>query len=204
MRRTCPLLLASLLVPAAAMAQVRSETGGIRLNTHLLGSAISVEDADRSETGIGLGFSIGYGFTPRFLLLVRLDAAPIEPGDAPAYALGHAELALRYNFADSGGRLVPFVSAGPALRVMVWEDFMQQGDLALSGSAVSIGGGLSYFFTPSVALESEVSVGLGRFTDGTLGDRALTVEAFSATTTRFAAGVSWYPRGRRAAVVGVR
>jgi hypothetical protein len=202
MRRTF-LLLAWLLVPTAAIAQVRSETGGLRLNAHLVGNGISSEVTDRTETGAGLGVSIGYGFTPRFQLLARIDGAGVEPDGEPAYTLGNAELAVRYSFASSDQRLVPFIAAGPALRLLMWENVLGE-DLTVSGLALNLGGGLAYFVSPSFALEGELTVGLGRFTRATWGDEVATIEAFNATTSRAAAGVSWYPRGRRTVVASVR
>jgi hypothetical protein len=213
MRRTF-LLLAWLLVPTAAMAQVRSETGGLRLSAHLVGSSISFRDADLRESGLGVGISGGYGFTPRFQLLGRFDAAVIRADEGLDYALVHADLTIRYNFANSDRRLVPFVSAGVSERSVIREDSTGAGESVVSGASITLGGGLSYFFSPSFALEGELSVGLQRpfykerpacsgwYACDTLFEDDPVI--FSASTTRLAAGVSWYPRGRRAVVASAR
>jgi hypothetical protein len=191
------LLLSWLLMPTAAMAQVRSETTGLRLNAHLNGSAISFEDLDERDSGAGVGLSVGYGVTPNWLVFATVDAASIDVPGFSGYTLGHVDLGVRYSFASADRRLVPFLAAAYTYRLAI--EVIENEDFTLSGSGGTIGGGAAFYFSPSLALEGELGVNLGWFTDAKIGDMSLDLdETLRATSTRLNLGLSWYPRGSRA------
>jgi hypothetical protein len=220
MRRTF-LLLAWLLVPAAATAQGRSETGPVRLNFNLVGGYAPtvdfsvphgqwvLENGERAASGVGVGLSLGLVFTPRIQLLASIGGSEHDPPGAEAFSLLHLELLLRYSFASSSRRLVPFVSAGRSSRSLIWDNWQGGAeDLIVTGAALTGSAGLSYFLNPSLALESELIVSRGRFTEAQRGKYEITpawysrqphLEPFDATITRLLAGISWYPRGRKSA-----
>lgn len=197
--RIFAILTALLLLPTFATAQVQSETSGLMLNAHLNGSAISSEDSDDIENGGGLGLSVGWGFSPAWMIYVAADGAGISgSGTEPDYALGHADLGVRYSFANPEGSWVPFLSAGVSGRAAVWDDLIQGEDLEVSGGAFTAGGGISHFFNPAWALEASLQWSFGEFSEVSVGDQSANLEefAFSATSTRFDLGLSWHARAR--------
>jgi len=190
-------ILAMMLVPTMASAQ-RSETSGFRLNVHANGSAIKVEDSDDIENGGGLGVSLGWGFSPSLMLYATLDAANINGASgSPDYGLGHFDLGMRYSFAGTEKAWVPFLLAGLGARAAVWDNYDSGEDLSISGAGVTFGGGLSYYFSPSLALEGGLKWNVGKFTQASLGGETVDLDEFefSATSTRFNLGLSWQPRG---------
>ena len=68
----------------------------------------------------------------------------------------------------------------------------------VSGTGFTAGGGISYFFTPSAALEASLDWSFGESSEVSLVSRSANLQqyAFSATSTGFDLGLSWYPRGR--------
>jgi hypothetical protein len=201
------LLLACAASAHAQLApEIRSHTGGVFLNAHLNGSAMSVEDGNTTESGGGIGFGVGYGFTPSFAVFLNLDAAAMTGADNdPDYSLGHLDLGGRYTFGGSAARWRPSIDAGVGVRVAIWDDMAfgqsSTSDVELSGTSLFIGGGLGYYFSPSLALNMGLRLGFGSFSDMKIGNMTISLEGddrISATTTRFNVGLAWYPSGRSA------
>jgi hypothetical protein len=203
------LAAAGLLLVSAASAhaqfasEIRSHTRGVFLNAHLNGSAINTENSD-TESGGGMGFGIGYGFTPAFALFLNLDAAAIAPGGGdPDYTLGHVDLGGRYTFGGSAARWRPSVDGAVGMRLAMWDDIdfggFGRGDVELSGASLNVGGGLGYYFNPSLVLSMGLRLGFGSFTDLKVDGTTYSLDGddrISATTSRFNVGLAWYPSGR--------
>jgi hypothetical protein len=198
------LLLACMVVASTANAQ--SHTQGFFLNAHLNGSALRVEDSNSTDSGGGLGFGLGYGFTPAFAAFLNVDAASISgSNDEPDYSLGHAEMGARYTFGQATARWRPSLDASFGLRMATWDDVdfegFGRGDVELTGPSYGIGGGLAYYFSPSLALNMGLRLHFGSFNEIKIDKVAFDLEdedKINATSTRFNIGVAWYPAGRSA------
>jgi hypothetical protein len=200
--------VAGLLLACAAPAhaqlgpEIRSHTRGVFLNAHLNGSAMTTEDSNTTESGGGIGFGIGYGFTPAFALFLNLDAATIRPGRSdPDYNLGHLDVGGRYTFGGSAARWRPSVDGAVGVRVAMWDDVVGVGDMETNGASFNVGGGLGYYFNPSLALSMGLRLGFGSFTEVKVNGTTFSLDGddrISATTSRFNVGLAWYPSGRSA------
>jgi hypothetical protein len=63
------------------------------------------------------------------------------------------------------------------------------------GAGVSLGGGVRYFFSPKLALDSGLRFTFGEFSEGRVGNGSwndMGEYATSSTTTRFNVGVSYF------------
>jgi hypothetical protein len=161
---------------------------------------MSTEETD-TESGGGIGFGIGYGFTSSLALFLNLDAATIKPtGDDPDYTLRHVDLGGRYTFGGSAARWRPSVDAAVGMRLAGWDEFSGVSrDVEMSGTSFNIGGGVGYYFNPSLALSMGLRLGFGSFTDLKVNGTTISLDKddrLSATTSRFNVGLAWYPSGR--------
>jgi len=86
MRTFLTTVVALVLLPAVGSAQAQSETSGLMLGAHLNGSAISADESDDIESGGGLGLSLGWGFTPSFMLYATATSTwgPASPSPTPS------------------------------------------------------------------------------------------------------------------------
>ena len=175
-------------------AQERSSTRGVLLGAHLSATALQLDEdgAGDAERGGGLGITLGYGFTDRFSLLLRLAGANISyAGDADgSYGLGDVDLGGRYSFGSTAAALRPYAELGVSATAVT--DTFEGEDVTFSGGGVFVGGGLEYFFTRKVALDAGLVLGKGKFTtvdvSGTTSDD---FEDLDFTTTRINLGVSF-------------
>ncbi len=198
--------LALAAVPALhgqSSASGRSNTGGFMIGGHLNGSALSFEGAD-TESGGGLGIAIGYGFTPKLMLYLNVDAAKVDIADTQiggSYALGHGDLGIRYTFANSARAWVPYLNAAFTSRVAsadVDNSLTSTTEVSISGPAVSVGGGVQYFFSERLALDAGLIFSGGKFSTIKVGSISVDVDdAESSNSTRFNIGLKFYPQVRR-------
>jgi hypothetical protein len=193
-----------LVAVSAAGAGAQSHTQGLFLKVHGNASTLSMEDSNTTDMGGGIGFGIGYGFTAAIAGFINVDAAAMsgDRGD-PDYTLGHAELGGRYTFRDASARWRPSLDASVAVRMAWWENLEIEGlgpvDMELTGFAYGLGGGLAYFFNPSLALNMGLRVNVGLFDELKVDKITVDLEGderIKATTSRFNLGVVWYPSGR--------
>jgi hypothetical protein len=192
----------ALLACAAAtpLAAQQSTTRGWSLGAQLLGSSLTVEDAD-AQSGGGLALRAGYGFNRRFTVFAQVDASQIDirSGDVitGAWELSHAELGARFHFANSLRRWVPYLEAAAGVRGVRVTDAAADGerveDLSFSGGTLSVGGGVSIHFNRSWAFDTSLRFAGGQFSEISVGD--VTVRRFDldATSVRFGIGVVWWP-----------
>lgn len=188
-----------LFLPGIAQAQ-ESTTRGFNIGAHLSAASLSVEGEARNEAG-GAGLSVAYGFNRSFALFLQLDGARFDDqatadveGD---WTLGHVDLGLRYSFANSLRKWVPYVQAAVDLRAVTVKnpvvDGAERDEAELSGSGLTLGGGIAYHFTETFALDAQLLWTAGEFT--TLRVENVTVSGFDvdADSGRFNLGVSWWP-----------
>ena len=205
MKRTlglCALLAGALL--SAGSLDAQSDNSGFMLNLHAAGNAITFTgDEAEPESGGGLGLALGYGFNDRIVLFFNLDAAAIEydeeQGEAPddTYDAVTGDLGVRVNFGNEGMKLRPYINAA-FTGVAVVEEFEavpgEDVETTISGGGVTIGGGLQYFFSRSLALDVGLQATQGAFTDVMVDDEDEELEtgiAFS--LSRLQLGVTWHP-----------
>jgi hypothetical protein len=193
-------MLASIAgVAATPAAAQRSTTRGFSIAAHLQGASLKVEDDDPSGGG-GAGLRVGYGFNRNFTIYVEADGIQFDvenPDLEGEWTMGHADLGLRYNFANSLRRVVPFLDAAIGGRAVSVEDTTSDGQddptVTFSGGSFSLGGGVSFFTSEKFALETLVKFTGGKFEQIDVGDLSARVIDIEASSFRFKVGVSWWP-----------
>lgn len=159
------LSLAALLVPAGASAQAGRD--GLSLSATVYAAQLSVDDGsdESSDSGGGIGVEVAYGFTPRLAAFLALGGAAMEPEDGgEGYGLGTADLGLRFNLRPSS-RLNPYLQAAVTGQVASFDVPGTSADLEARGGGLTLGGGLLYDLSPSVAFDVALDVTGGRFTE---------------------------------------
>lgn len=196
-------LVAGALLSAGNLGAQLSDNSGFMLNVHLAGNAITPIGADaEAETGGGLGLALGYGFNDRIILYFNVDAAAIEYDedvtDAPddTYDLVTGDLGVRVNFGNPGLKLRPYINAA-FTGVAIGEQYELVGedvDQIVSGGGVTIGGGLQYFFSPSLALDLGLQATQGALTQVSIDDEEEEFDQGAAfTSSRVQLGLTWHP-----------
>lgn len=194
--------VASLLALASGPTEAQtSSTRGWMLNAHLAGAAIgsAVEDADMWR-GPGLGAAVGYGFTERLGLLLNVDATRADyPGpdmaDGPGgtYDLVTVDIALRASFRDEFSSLRPYLTSG--ITGVVRSPRLNDVEIAYSGGGITLGGGLQYFTSRTLAVDLGVDFTSGSFIEVEVdGDVTEFDEAEGFSHSRVRVGVTWHPR----------
>jgi hypothetical protein len=194
-------LLAAIAVGTAtapAFAQ-RSTTRGFTLGVHLQAASLTVEDDDPAGGG-GAGLRAGYGFNRNFTGYIEADGITFDvdnPDFGGEWTMGHLDLGLRYNFANSLNRWIPFLEAAVGGRAVRLENATVDGDSAgelnFSGGALSIGGGIGFFATEKLAIETLVKFSGGTFEQIEVGNVAVNNLDIEASSFRFKLGVAWWP-----------
>jgi hypothetical protein len=190
-------ILASMAAtPAAAQ---KSTTRGFSVGAHFQGASLTVEDDDPSSGG-GLGLRVGYGFNRKITAYFEADGITFDvenPELEGEWTMGHGDLGLRYNFANSQRRLIPFLDAALGVRTVTVEDARSDGEdvgeVTFSGGAFSLGGGLSFFTSEKFAIETLVKFTGGKFEQIDVGDVSVRNLDIDASSFRFKLGVSWWP-----------
>lgn len=197
-RQLLPLtLLACALFPGVGSGQV-STTRGLSLGFHLSTTTLSLEGGGPGR-GTGAGFRGGYGLNRSVTVFAELDGASIHATDpngrvSGSWALGQGDLGVRFHFANSLHRVVPWVEAALSGRVASVGGAAENGDgVNLSGSAYTLGGGLSVYLERRMALDVGLSVASGGFTELGVGSITLHNLEIGAKSTRFSVGLVWWP-----------
>jgi opacity protein-like surface antigen len=185
--------------PAGAPA---SSTKGFFLGAHLNGSAVKADDlSEDSESGGGLGLQLGYGFTSQLALVLDGTAALIESNGEEA-TVGHFDIALRYAFTGQTRRVVPFLELGYSGLAVAQDDAVLEGvpgtgDLTITGSGYTLGGGLQYYVSPKLALGVGLKWTSGEFDRAEFAGEEIEDLGIDATSTRINLGITWYPMAGR-------
>lgn len=192
--------LVLLTLPVGASAQ-SSTTEGLSLGFHLSAASLSVEGEDSNEAAGG-GISVGYGVSRNVMLFAQLDGAQFDDqlsGDVQGdWRVGHVDLGVRYHFANTLRRWVPYAQAAFSYGAVTVEDptvdGIQRNEVELSGGGLSLGGGLAVHLSEAFSLDAQLLWTGGQFT--TLRVDNVSVSGFDADATsgRFNLGVAWWPR----------
>jgi hypothetical protein len=150
-----------------------------------------------SDSGKGVGFVVGYGFSPLWSLYSDISGASINATGGGTYSLTHVDIGTRVHFlagTHKAGtqKVVPFVQAGLSGRAMRQD--VGTDTATASGAGVAFGGGLNVHFTPALAFSTAVAWSVGDFGNFTRGNQTVSGIALSATTARIHAGVIWFPQ----------
>ena len=177
----------------------RSTTRGFTVGAHLQGASLQVDDDDPSSGG-GLGARIGYGFNRHLTGYVEADAIvfDVENPDFGGYwSMAHVDFGVRYNFANSTRRWVPFLEGAFGARAVQVDDAVVEGDsvgeLNFTGGAGSLGGGISFFPIEKLAIETLVKFTGGTFERVDVGNVSVNGLDIDASSFRFKIGVAWWP-----------
>jgi hypothetical protein len=189
---------AAFTAASPALAQ-RSTTRGFTVGAHLQGASLTVEDDDPAGGG-GAGARLGYGFNRNFTGYIEADGITFDvenPDFGGEWTMGHLDLGVRYNFANSLNRWVPFLEAAIGGRAVRLEnatvDGEPAGELNFTGGALSIGGGLGFFVSEKLAIESLVKFSGGTFEQIDLGNVSVNDLDIEASSFRFKLGLAWWP-----------
>lgn len=199
---TVGLLLGAALTMGVSRAEAQGNFGakGFFLGAALNGSTIDAEDLnDDSESGGGLFIQFGWGFNSQLAIFLEGTAASMQ-SDGDSWILSHGDIGLRYHFAAPGRRFVPFIDGAFTGWSGLQDDAdfgNQTGELEISGGGFSIGGGFLYFFSPRVALNTQLKFTNGEFNKVRFEN--VTVDGFDidANSLRLNVGVSWFLGGGR-------
>ena len=185
------------VVPAHAQ---RSTTRGFNVGIYAGGAALKVEDGDERDDGAGGGLHLGYGFNRNFMVVLQLDGHGfmLEDGTIEGeWTMAHVDLGLRYNFASTLRRWVPYVQASLTGRGVTVEDPIVEGrsesDVVFGGGGFSLGGGLLVYLKETLALELQLMGTGGEFTEIRVNNVTVSGLEIEATSSRVSLGLSWWP-----------
>jgi len=202
-RLTCTLLAATVAglvaLPLALQGQ-ESTTRGFMLGAHLSGASLTLENQDRNNAGGG-GLIVGYGLNRNITLLLQLDGAQFDEQSTGTvegdWQMGHVDLGIRYSFANSLRRWVPYLQGAFGYRSVSVQDPIvdntQREEVEISGGGLTLGGGLDFYFTESFALDVQLLWTGGEFNTLRVDNVSATGFDVDATSARFNLGVAWWP-----------
>jgi hypothetical protein len=178
----------------------RSTTRGFTVGAHLQGASLKVENDDDPASGGGAGLRLGYGLNRSFTLYLEADGIQFDvenPEFGGEWSMAHADLGVRYNFANSLRRWIPFLEGAIGGRAVRLEDATVNGSdagtLEFSGGSASIGGGVSFFASEKFALETLVKFTGGTFEQVDVGNISVNDLDIDASSFRFKVGIAWWP-----------
>jgi hypothetical protein len=180
-------------ITASSAAAQRSTTRGFTVGAHLQGASLTVDNGD-PDGGGGFGARVGYGYLEADAIV--FDVA--NPDFGGYWSMVHADLGVRFNFANSTRRWVPFLEGALGVRAVQVEDRTRMNgdtvpELNFSGGAASAGGGISFFATEKLAIETLVKLTGGTFEQVDVGNVSLRNLDIDASSFRFKIGLAWWP-----------
>ena len=202
---TTALAMATALVilPGADAAAQSSTTRGFLVGAHLGAATFQPENGSRSNAG-GAGILIGYGVNRSLTLFFQADGAAFDVDTQDddltgTWSMAHADLGVRYHFANSLRRWVPYLQGSFTARAVNLTDIPDGSvfageEVQFTGGALTLGGGVMLYTSRSFAVDLGLLFGGGKFTDVTVGNTTQTgLVDIDARTTRFNLGISWWP-----------
>jgi opacity protein-like surface antigen len=186
-------------VPGSAQ---QSTTRGFTVGLHTTGASLKGDgaDAERNEAGGG-GIHVGYGVNRRLTIFVQADGARFNEqsgGEVEGdWTMGHFDVGVRFNFANSLRRWVPFLEGAFGYRAVSVSDPVVNNnpvnELSITGGGLTLGGGVDFYFTESWALDLQLLWTGGEFTTFTVDNVSVSGLDFDARSTRLSLGVAWWP-----------
>lgn len=193
-------ILTLLGVSARPLAGQKSTTRGLNLGFHFQAASLSVEE-EEGEGGGGAGFRIGYGFNRIVTVYFEADGVSVDSDNADAFqgtwTLGHADLGVRFHFANTLRSWVPYLDVAIGGRGASVKDVESNGteigDIKFSGSSFSFGGGIYLYLSQTFGVDLALKFSDGTFNEVDLGAVSLNNLDIDATSTRFKVGIVWWP-----------
>ena len=172
-----------------------------------LGLKMDMEESPSTydtKFGTGAGVMVGYGVNATFSAFASLDLAKqnTAPNEAVQGSWGLADFALgaRANLPFGGARTVPYALASfgkRALAARATDEDGQTSDATISGTAITVGGGIEHAISRTMWLDGGVDVGYGKL-DHLKEDADQWTQKVSATKSlRLRLGITWRPGARR-------
>jgi Outer membrane protein beta-barrel domain len=205
MLRTLPSSLLTVAVSAIVVAvpvhAQESTTRGFNVGIHATGASLKPQDGDRSNAGGG-GLFFGYGFNRNFELFLQLDGAQFDVQNADVngtWTMGHGDLGFRYYFANSLRTWVPYVQAAFTGRAVSVKDaevnqVAQSNTVSFTGGALTLGGGVIFYFNQKLGLDLQLAWSGGKFTQYKTDNATYDLSSpLDAQSSRFNVGLSWWP-----------
>ena len=202
LRTTTALCTVSLLAlhSAPPLQAQESTTRGFNVGLHISAASLKPEDGDRANAG-GAGLILGYGFNRTIQLFLQLDAAEFDVDDAEVtgtWTMGHADLGVRFHFANSLRTWVPYLQAALGGRAVSVSDAevnqqTQSEEVSMTGGTFTLGGGIMFYFNQTLAADLQLAWSGGEFTTVEAGNVSFSGLDLQAQSTRFNIGISWWP-----------
>jgi hypothetical protein len=158
----------------------------------------------KTNMGGGGGLQVGYGFSPRLMVILSADVAKQSTtyrGVDGSFGLAHVELGGRFTFPQAGKRYIPYVVGFIGQHGLAAHS--DQGGvsatLRLSGGHFGAGGGLLYALSPQISLDAAVTAARGKFNKAELSGDVQSegsVDVNNSTNMRLKVGFSWHPSSR--------
>ncbi|MEW5915372.1 MAG: outer membrane beta-barrel protein [Gemmatimonadota bacterium] len=193
------LLLGTGMVVSAGRVDAQTGGGakGFFLGAALNGSTLTINEGDLeddSESGGGLMIQLGFGFSPQFSIFLEGSAAAMQ-SDGESWVFSHGDLGIRYHFFSPGRKFVPFIDGAFTGWSGLQDDAQfgaETGELEITGSGFTLGGGFLYYFTPRMALNTQLKYTAGEFNKVRFDN--VTVEGFDAdaSSARLNIGLTWF------------
>ena len=196
-----PLAALALFFVAESAAAQQSTTRGFTIGLHVSGSSLNVEggDNERNNAGGG-GIHLGYGVNRRITIFAQGDAAKFDETTdniEGEWTMGHFDVGVRFNFANSLRKWVPFLQAALGYRaVSVSNPVVNSNpvnELSISGAGFTLGGGVDFYFSESWALDLQLLWTGGEFSTLRVDNISVSGLDFDANSSRVNLGVSWWP-----------
>lgn len=176
--------------------EILSNTEGFFLQGHYQGHGLTV-DVDDTDSGNGFGIKAGYGFSNLFTLYLGIDGASMDVSDsgtqalvANKYSLVYVDLGGRFNFRSGSNEVVPYIDGSLTGIASVYDT--GAGEATFSGSGLSLGGGIQYFFSPQFAFNGGLNLTFGEYNELEIAGETESV-GLDVTGARINLGFSWYP-----------
>lgn len=202
--RIAVIVATTVLLVSAATAQesadsAKSNTNGFMLAFFLNGTTINSDDFDDASSGGGFTAQFGYGFAPRFTLLLGLSGARLDD-DPDEFLLAHIDAIARFSFRSPTHAFVPFIEGGFSILAAGQDDAVidigsgpETFDVEMAGVATTFGGGFNYFVSPTFALGANLQLSWGDFTTVKLDEVEIDDLEIEANAARLNFGLTWYP-----------
>ncbi|HUF29632.1 MAG TPA: hypothetical protein VMM77_03135 [Gemmatimonadaceae bacterium] len=213
-----PLIVCSSLVVRSGYAQAPAEellydprtitsgimvglSGGFVPGTTVTGERQSEGTEIKTTWGSGIGGHLGYGYTPRLLLLMGIERSSHGSDNAQVVGditLYHFDFGVRYHFHRRDVRYVPYASLAVGGKQFKTRSFIDTSGVVrratFNARAINPGGGMQLFFTENFTLDANVIVSIGSVHRIEIHQvQRSTMKSSGGLTTRLRVGVNWYP-----------
>jgi hypothetical protein len=191
--------LAAFVLSTPARAQ-ESTTRGFNLGFHVTGSALDIEGGTDRADGAGAGIVIGYGVNRTIMPFLQLDGGGFMVDDGAVegeWGMGHADLGVRFHFASTLRNWVPYLQAALSGRAVSVDrariENTTYDKATFSGGGFSAGGGIMIYPWETVALDLQLILTGGDFTEIKVDNVTVSGLEIEANSSRLTLGMSWWP-----------